>query len=341
MASLTQRENILRVYAGDVPEWVPINEHANQSCFGPSYMTQWYKEGNKKKGDIVYDHFGVMHEIADPRIGPMPVANVLKVPDITKWRDDFPVEKWPKLDDIDWDTYAAKDTAAWDRKNKYQKVSFGGCGSGSTYMWGATLMGHEGAMVNMLAEPEAWDDLLDELTTWQENLVKKLAFYYRPDSIIMCDDCAFNKGTFMSPETYRARVKPFHARIVKAILEVGCVPEIHCCGRAEAIVDDFVEIGIRSWNPAQFFNNLEGVKERNGNRLILDGGWDSNGPAGLNGATEEVVRAAVRKSMDRCAPGGGYVFSTSGMTLEFSVGSEHIGWIYDEAIKYGAEFYKK
>ena len=341
MAKLTERENILMVYEGKIPEWVPIGTEATQSGMAPSYLNSYNKEVDKRTGNIIYDCFGVMHEVTDPRIGLMPVADVYKITDLTKWQDQFPSKNWPNLDKLDWEYYSAKDTALWDRKNKIQKIPVGGNGSGSTYMWMATLMGHENAMVNMITEPDAWDELLDALTTWQENLIKKLAYYYKPDSIMMCDDNAFNKGLFMSPASYRARVKPFHARLAKTIAECGMVPEIHCCGKVDDIIDDIVEVGFRCWDPAQFFNDLEGIKARHGNKFILNGGWDSNGPAGIAGASEEVVRSAVRASMDRCAPGGGYVFTTSGMTLEWAVGTEHFNWIFDEAAKYGAEFYKK
>ena len=341
MATLTQRENLMRVFNKEIPDWVPISEHASQMCFGPSYMSSWSKYEGKKQGDIIYDRFGVMHEVIDPRIGAMPVANVFKVPDITKWRDDFPMKDWPDLTKLDWEAYAAKDTELWDRANYTTNVAFGGNSSGSTYMWMATLMGHENAMIAMLTEPEAWHDLLDELTKFQEYIIKQIAYYYKPDCISMADDCAYNKGTFMSPESYREFIKPYHARLIKTIQECDIIPTIHCCGKADAIADDFVEIGIRSWNPAQVFNDLEGVMARHGNNLILNGCWESNGPAGIAGASEDVVRSAVRRSIDRCAPGGGYVFSAAGMTLEWAVGTEHINWIYDEATKYGATFYNK
>ena len=340
MAGLTQRENILKVFHGEIPEWVPVSRDASQLCFGPSFMLDWNRRDDAKKGDHAFDLFGVEYEISDPRIGPMPAPNVFKITDITKWGDQFPVKNFPDLHAVDWAAQAQKDTADWDRKNKYTRVGIGGSGSGTTYMWMATLLGHENAMIAMLTEPEAWDELLDELTKFQEEQIRLIANHFKPDSIVISDDCAFNKTMFMSPETYRDRIKPFHRRLVKAILDNGCTPEIHCCGKADAIADDFAEIGIRCWNPAQVFNDLEGVKARNGNSLILEGAWDSNGAAGIKGADEETVRAAVRSAIDRCAPGGGYIFSISGMTAVYDVGEEHFGWIFDEAVRYGAGFYR-
>ena len=346
MTKLTERENLLRVYNGEIPDWVPIAERVNQGCFGPPFLTDWAGKKNefgirdKKAGEHVFDRFGVEHEIVDPRIGAMPAPGIVKVSDIRKWREEYPLSTWPDLDSLDWLTMARTDTAVWDRENKYQKVSFGGSGSGSAFVWAATILGHTSAMMAMLTEEEAWHDLVNEFTLFQEKLISYVGQYYKPDSIMMCDDVAYNPGTFMSPDTYRECIKPYHKRMMDAIAKAGCTPEVHCCGKVDAIIDDFVEIGVRSWDPAQYFNDMEGIKERHGNKLIMHGGWDSNGPASNKGASEEEVRAAVRSSIDRGAPGGGYVFTTSGMTLEYYVGKDHYGWIYDEAEKYGASFYK-
>ena len=339
MAKLSERENLLRLYRGEIPAWVPISEHAINRGFGPVFLRAGRGNRLRQKGDRFRDIFGVLHEISDPRFGPMPAPDEHRITDISKWREQFPVAGFPDLDSFDWEAAVKEETADWDRENKYIKYSFGGTGSGSSFVWMASLLGNAEALEAMLTEPEAWDDLLDALTVFQEGLVARIGAYFRPDSIVLCDDLAFNKGTFMSPALYRERIKPFHKRLVDAIVKAGCDPEIHCCGKADTFADDFVDIGLRSWNPAQRFNDLEGVKARHGNRLILDGAWDSNGPAAMRGADEAVVRAAVRSAMDRCAPGGGYVFSTSGMTEVSYVGEEHMRWIYDEAVRYGRQFY--
>lgn len=340
MKKLTQRENLLKLYCGELPDWVPIQEHACQVFFGPGFITDWMKKPGLKKGDRVYDLFGVEYEVTAPGICPMPATDTVKITDIRKWREQFPVQCFPDLKEVNWEACARNDTADWNRKEYYTKVLIGGAGTGTTFEWITALMGNENAIIAMMTEPDDWQDIMEVMTAWQEVLISKVAYYYRPDSIIISDDVAYSKSLFMSPETYRECIKPYHRRLLKAIAENGCVPEIHCCGKAELIVGDFVEMGVRCWNPAQVYNDLEGIKACYGNRLILEGAWDSLGPAGVKGATEEMVRGAVRTAMDRYAPNGGYVFSISGMTMESDVGKEHLDWIYDEAIRYGAVFYQ-
>lgn len=340
MKELSQRENLLRLYRGEIPEWVPIQEHSCQVFFGPGFVTGWGKSPGLKKGDRVFDTFGAEYVVTAPGISPMPVTDHLKITDITLWREQFPMEKFPDLEQVDWIACARSDTADWNRGKYYTKVLIGGAGTGTNFQWLTGLMGTEEAMIAMLTEPEAWNDIMEVMTAWQEKMIARVAKYYRPDSIIISDDVAYTKGLFMSPETYRECIKPYHARLLKAISDNGCTPEMHCCGKADLLAGDFVDMGVRCWNPAQVYNDLEGIKAAYGNRLILEGAWDSLGPAGLKGAAEEVVRAAVRAAIDRCAENGGYVFSTSGMTMESDVGKEHLRWIYDEAAAYGRLFYR-
>jgi hypothetical protein len=55
-------------------------------------------------------------------------------------------------------------------------------------------------------------------------------------------------------------------------------------------------------------NDLDGIKKKYGNKMVLIGCWDSQGPAGWPTASEDIIRAEVRKTIDRFAPGGGFMF---------------------------------
>jgi hypothetical protein len=80
------------------------------------------------------------------------------------------------------------------------------------------------------------------------------------------------------------------------------------CSRCEDFIDDWIEYGVSSWNPAQVINDLDGIKKKYGNKMALIGCWDSQGPAGWPTATEELIRSKVRETIDRFASGGGFMF---------------------------------
>jgi hypothetical protein len=76
---------------------------------------------------------------------------------------------------------------------------------------------------------------------------------------------------------------------------------MHNCGRCEDSIDDWLEFGVRSWNPAQVMNDLAGSRrstEQTGTDRLLG----SQGPAGWAGAKEELVRSEVRRTIDTYAP---------------------------------------
>jgi len=85
--------------------------------------------------------------------------------------------------------------------------------------------------------------------------------------------------------------------------------EKHDCGRSEAFVDDWVEFGVRSWNPAQPSNDLAGIKAKYGRSLIIQGGWDGQGSISQPTVSDEELTEALYRYVDTLAPDGGFVFS--------------------------------
>ena len=80
-------------------------------------------------------------------------------------------------------------------------------------------------------------------------------------------------------------------------------------GRCEDFIDDWMDFGISSWNPAQPSNDLVGIKKKWGRKLIIAGGWDTQSSLSYDGADEETLRAALMKYVDDLAPNGAFVFS--------------------------------
>ena len=172
---------------------------------------------------------------------------------------------------------------------------------------------------------------MEYISDWYVKLIRYSADYYKPDIIEFSDDIATQRGLLMSPASYQEMLKPYYKKCYNAILEAGCHLAIHCCGKLDDIVDDLVEMGVEYMTLSQQINDLAGIKAQYGNRLVMQGCWDSQGEPGQRGANEAVVRQAVRDCMDHYAIGGGYVFSTCYTTIPEFVGEELYSWIIDEA----------
>jgi uroporphyrinogen decarboxylase len=95
------------------------------------------------------------------------------------------------------------------------------------------------------------------------------------DIIRLGDDIVSQQGLMMSRETYNTFFKPRIQRIIQAAKEVN--PDViifmHCCGKVEEVIDDFVEAGVEVLNPLQpECNDLTGIYRKYKNKLTFWGG---------------------------------------------------------------------
>ena len=291
---LSPKENMLRMYRGELPEYLPRGGFREFKC---SAFIDVKKPGCKR------DEFGVEYTGKEEIFGgaPIPYPGHYVLDDITKWRDKI---KAPDLSGIDWEALAAKDLKDFDRST-----------TGLVFYWGkifqrlADFMGFTEGLCAIAEEPEECKALYEYLCDYNCEVLKNVCYYYKPDAVCIPDDTATARAPFISPAAYRELVKPFHAREAEIVLNSGVYITMHDCGKCDAFVDDWMDFGISSWNPAQPSNDLVGVKKKWGRKLIIAGGWDTQSTVSYGVAKEEELRAALMKYVDDLAPNGGFVFS--------------------------------
>mgnify|MGYP000995376537 FL=1 len=88
-------------------------------------------------------------------------------------------------------------------------------------------------------------------------------------------------------------------------------------------------------------NDLKAIKNRYGNQLVINGGYEYDLPIRWTDVDEEEVRQTVRDAFELLAPGGGYVFSGGVKSLDLNDPDVQRvnGWIRDEAQKLSETFY--
>jgi uroporphyrinogen-III decarboxylase len=203
-------------------------------------------------------------------------------------------------------------------------------------------MGFEEALIAMIMEPEASYELLSALTDYRIEFIKYCHKYYNPDIYIYFDDVATERYMTISLDTYRSLIKPLHTKIVDACKELGIIPVQHTCGKADVIVQDMIDEGNEAWHAVQATNDIEDIIQKHGDYFVIMGGYNSNGAPGMENASEDVVRAEVRRCMDTYAKyGKGYIFmgmvmSTFNPENPFDMGPLN-GVIIDEFLKIRAE----
>ncbi len=283
---LTGRENILRMLEGKKAEYTPLTL-TDVALVG---ISTWELTDQPFGSGV--DPFGVEWKFEG--IGTIPDSRKgFLFEDIEDWKEYV---HFPDLDAIDFHKLFESEKAqmsAEDYNNKlrsYYSVT-------GIFERLAAFMGFENALISMCIDPESVMEFYEAFTDYKIKTIDKIIDAYHPDLVVFFDDIAAAKSTFMSPETYREQIKPFHKKICDFVHSKGVHFGIHTCGNISEIIDDYVEIGVEYWHTAQVMNPLAEIAEKYQGRLILDGGWDSQGRPGAIDATEQEIRDETRRSL--------------------------------------------
>ncbi|MDC7289230.1 hypothetical protein NXH76_15615 [Blautia schinkii] len=292
---ITLKENMRLVYDHKVPEFMPFMTDFNSAFLvGMDFVNERPEVPGVNK-----DWFGQSWtwEELSSACNPTPGCHLLK--DITQWRD---VIKFPDLDKLDWEGHAAKDTANWDRENKFSRITIG------FGLWERlfSIMNFEDALCALIEEPEACYDFFGAIADHKIRLHELAIKHYKPDVLIMHDDYGNHKNLFMSPKSWRELIKPHLKRIVDSVQSQGVIYEHHNCGYFESIIEDMLEIGIGATNPVHISNNLANLKKNYGDRMVMVGALDIQMYGNLN-VTEDDIRKNIRDTFALMAPGGGFI----------------------------------
>lgn len=232
---------------------------------------------------------------------PEPGSFILDSEKIVDWKK---LVRFPDVNDFDWKAQAEMELSLGDRN--VQAVDFGS-GNGPFERL-AALMGFEEALISLAIEPEATYDLLDAIADYKIKVIEKVHEYYHPDLFTNYDDIATEQCLFMSPDAYRDLIKPIHKKIYDAAAAHDMIPVQHTCGKAECLVDDMIEIGVKAWTSVQPTNDIEGILQKYGDKLCIIGGYDTNGLPGRPDASNETVEAEVVRDFETYGKYPSYIF---------------------------------
>jgi len=325
---LTEKENFMMAYNHGIPAWVPNFEDAYCPLPGSCINNKGVPGVG---GPDMFGSKWICTKETEWMATPDPKAPPV-IEDITEWKD---VIHFPKMSEMDWEGAAARDLANADR-NKMIVVT----GMEGNYNRLGALMGTTEALMAMIEEPEAVYEWFDAYTNFKCEHIKMYAKYYKPDIYINPDDICFNAGCMFSRRTYEELIKPFEMRLGQTAIDCGMIVEHHLCGKCEDLIPDILETGATIWQTAQPVNDLLLIKEKYGDRLLINGGWNSIGPHNSANVTEEELRQEVRNMLDKYAKDGNYslfqviIGDPSDPRTDF----RHF-WVRDECKKYSMQMY--
>lgn len=338
MGILTEKENFMRLIQGKDPEWMPVfsfgyspDRIVPTMKIGPRLLYEQYMHIEPWK-----DIWGVTY-VASESAGnqKLPQPNLFILKDITKWRE---VIKAPDITGIDWEQMARKDLeAARIDQTKTATLFKIHIGYFQTLM---SFMGFGEGMSQMCEEPEAVSELMQYLSDFYVSVAEACIDFYHPDMMCVTDDVAAWGSPFVSLEMFRKLIKPYHKALAEVGLQRGLPVEMHCCGKCESFIDDWMDYGVRAWDPAQVSNDLVGIQKKYGKKLVIIGGVDARELV-KPGIGEDEVRSIIRETIDRYTAQGSYAFYCNLLTAVGDKETEQKNrWITDEAVKYGQKVYK-
>ena len=176
------------------------------------------------------------------------------------------------------------------------------------------LRGMENFYVDLALGDEKCGVLLDRILEFYKKLVDYIMAEAGDyvDIVKFADDMGAQESMLLSPECYRAVIKPRQAALYGYVKQkYNKKILLHCCGAIRPIIGDLIEIGVDALNPVQISARgmvpAELKAEFGGKITFWGGGIDTQSV--LNMAAPGEVKRHVKKNMASFKPGGGYVFA--------------------------------
>jgi uroporphyrinogen decarboxylase len=183
------------------------------------------------------------------------------------------------------------------------------------FEWGTFLRRMDNFLMDLAAEPEQVERLLDALMERHLVTLEKACHAVGDvaDIIRFGDDLGTNGGPFMSPKMYRQLFKSRHTTLCDYVHKHSNMKTfLHSCGSIRALLPDLIEAGYDVINPVQttcLGMEAEGLKKDFGRDICFWGGGCDTRAVLPTGSPQE-VKDHVKSRLEILMPEGGFVFNT-------------------------------
>ena len=316
----------------------------------PAQYPKWFKP--LKRDDGAYEV-----EVDGTVIARMPPDGAFFDQTYFPYENDYPADYsdlpkamnmilWQNLAHSPWDN--ASDPDFWKKlrentlrlRESTDKALMIVCGC-NLFEWGTFLRKLDNFLMDLLAEPEEVEVLLDELMKLHLQTLEKVCEAVGDccDILRFGDDLGTTGGLFMPPDTYREPFKPRHTTPNAFVPENSQIkPFLHSCGSIYRIMPDLIEAGYDIINPVQtncFEMEPEKIKKEFGKDITFWGGGCDTASI-LNKATPAEVRAHVLERCKLFSKDGGFIFNTIHNILP-EVPAENIIAAFDAVKEFNAK----
>jgi hypothetical protein len=330
--NMTSKERVMTVFAGGVPDRVPVNYAANPGIHrrlmahfglaekdgegllrklgvdfrsaGPPYTGPKVHPDQPERGVLV-DNWGIHRRWVEHETGgywdycDFPLQNA----------DEEQVAAWPMLSADDFDYSGVAEQC---RSQREYAVFTGGAGTPDIINGNGMLRGMEQTLVDLITDDPAGLLLARRRSDIVFEIIRRTleAAQGGIDLLWMGEDLGTQIAPLISKELFRKHIRPLHQRFVDLAKSFSIPVMIHTCGSSSWAYEDFIEMGVRAVDtlqPEAVNMSPAYLKKTFGGRLVFHGCISTAGPV-ATGSVEEVVRYC-RDTLEIMMPGGGYCFS--------------------------------
>ena len=278
---ITPRDNMLRLYEGKTPMWIPSPWEA------ASIKVDCDPENVARSPSGGVDGYGVEWIFVKTAGGAMVKPGNPKVPDISEWEKYITV---PDPETWDWAGAYEKQKDALADPTLFTTVTFGSC----LFERLIAVMDFENAAMALVDDDqkEGVHRFLRAVTDYRKKYYTLVKKWFDPDGVNFNDDWGSQRAEFFSRETAAEMLVPYVKESVQCAHDLGMYVDLHCCGFVEGFVPFFIEEGFDTWG-GQPLNDKPKLKKTYPNSLVFTHQIDERPDA-----SDEEIDAAVAKFME-------------------------------------------
>lgn len=332
---MTERENALKVFRGEIPDWIPCYTKATHYLMAPAYA-------DAEKPQVVegYDWFGI-HWLPVEATANLTHPDIFQAPifdDISEWEEKL---VFPDLEAaVDWELAGKQMNEQCDMVGNEKIITI--MLEHGLFERLTLLMGFENALVALYEDPEACQDYCKAMADFKIALIDKLfEVCPRLEMIDWHDDLGSQSSALMAPEKWEEIFAEQTARVAQHVHDRGRLFMYHSCGRVDQIMGTVIEhVKPDAWNLLQACNDQAYIKKTFGRKVVLQCGLDTQNYVDIPNPTVEDLNKEVARTIDVFAKGGGFL---AGMYLPGCFNGNGIDCnavIEDAVTRIGADYYK-
>ena len=261
-----------------------------------------YLRGNRKRGTVSVDRWGTTISFPEDAPGAMPLnhGDMAVCRDITCWHETVHAPDIESACTEGWEECRKK---AREAAGDEQLVA-GFMGTG-IFEQCHFLMGFEDTLTNLYEHSDEMHELIETITEYRLDYVRRLIDGLKPDVIFSHDDWGTKNALFMKPDMWREFFKEPYRRFYGYIRSRGVIAIHHADSYLVPIVDDMAEIGIQVWQGTLPETDIPALQQHLNGRLTLMGGFGA--AIDRADAQPEEILAYARDTLRRCCPGGHFI----------------------------------